>query len=312
MSNKKLLIILSPPRGFTSVVSTMIGQHPDLYGFPELNLFFRDTIEETMILHIKSRKEGLFPYPDGLLRTLAQLHDGVQTTWTIFKAVSWLEKRLHWSTKKLYDYLLELVHPKIGVEKTPGTATKIANIERAHYYYPQAHFLHLTRHPISAKRSMEEFYEAKRQLEEKSKVDTVSQVLPLEIVDTRMWYHMHRNIINATAEMPLGQCMRIKGEDVLSETDLYLKQIAEWMGIRSDPEAIEAMKHPETSPYAKVGPFPAWAGNDGKFMRDPKLRPGRVKEPSLKSDLEHGNMRGVLGDDFIGRFTTLSRKMGYL
>jgi hypothetical protein len=46
------------------------------------------------------------------------------------------------------------------------------------------------------------------------------------------------------------------------------------------------MKHPENSPYAYVGPPPVRGGNDPKFMRDPKLRKGRVKEPSLKDFLE--------------------------
>jgi hypothetical protein len=32
------MLILCPPRSFSSVVSAMIGQHPQLYGFPELNL----------------------------------------------------------------------------------------------------------------------------------------------------------------------------------------------------------------------------------------------------------------------------------
>ena len=84
------------------------------------------------------------------------------------------------------------------------------------------------------------------------------------------WHHMHTNILRFTSTLPLGQSLRVKGEDILSEPDLYLPQIAEWLGIRTDREAIEAMKHPENSPYARVGPEIARGGNDPKFMRSPK------------------------------------------
>ena len=33
------LFILAPPRSFTTVTSAMIGQHPEMYGLPETNLF---------------------------------------------------------------------------------------------------------------------------------------------------------------------------------------------------------------------------------------------------------------------------------
>jgi hypothetical protein len=37
------LFILAPPRSFTSVICGMIGQHPQMYGLPEVNLFAGET-----------------------------------------------------------------------------------------------------------------------------------------------------------------------------------------------------------------------------------------------------------------------------
>ena len=45
---KDPLIILSPPRSFSSVISTMIGQHPQIYGFPELHLFSGETLGDIL------------------------------------------------------------------------------------------------------------------------------------------------------------------------------------------------------------------------------------------------------------------------
>ena len=41
-----LLVILGPPRSFTTVVSAMLGQHPQMYGLPEVHLFGAETIAE--------------------------------------------------------------------------------------------------------------------------------------------------------------------------------------------------------------------------------------------------------------------------
>lgn len=268
---KDPLIILSPPRSFSSVISTMIGEHPEIYGFPELHLFSGKTLED-----IISREEKAGnPAPPGLIRTLAQEHDGVQNSRSIIKAIAWLTQRRHWPTKKLFDYLLNLVDPLMGLEKSPETAGKVKFLERSYLWFPRAYYLHLTRHPLSTRKSLQEFYQHKKR--KKTKITAKYEVDGLII-----WYMMHKNIINFTRTLPVGQFMRIKGENLLSEPDLYLPQIVQWMGLRTDIEAIDAMKHPERSPYAYVGPAPVRGGNDPKFMRSPKLREGKVKEPSLR------------------------------
>ena len=68
------------------------------------------------------------------------------------------------------------------------------------------------------------------------------------------------------------------------------------MGLRTDDEAIKAMKHPENSPYACVTPSPIYGGNDPKFMRNPKMRFGKVKEPSLKNFLQTESWEWITED----------------
>jgi hypothetical protein len=274
----KLLIMLSPPRSFSSVVSTMIGEHPELYGFPELHVFVGDTVQDVIDFE-KSWNKRHAAGPPGLLRTLAQIHDRGQTNGAAFRAIAWLNDRRNWSVKALMDYLLEAVSPKFGVEKSPVTTHKAIYLERAYACYPEAYYLHLTRHPVSTRSSWEEFMENKAK---RRKGQQQSEHMDRFI----RWHHMHTNILRFTSTLPLGQTLRLKGEDLLSEPDVYLPQIAEWLGIRTDREAIEAMKHPENSPYARVGPDVARGGNDPKFMRSPKLRAGPVKEPSLEEFLK--------------------------
>jgi Sulfotransferase family len=276
----------------------MIGEHPELYAFPELHIFVSDTVQDVIDLE-RSRNKLHAGGPPGLLRTLAQIHDGVQTNGTVFRAIGWLNERRNWSTKKLMDYLLEAVSPKMGLEKSPVTSKKRAFLDRIYAYYPNAYYLHLTRHPISTRSSWKEFAE--------KKASRRKQGGRSEAVDRLIgWYHMHKNILQFTATLSLGQTLRVKGEDIISEPEIYLPQIAEWLGIRTDSYAIEAMKHPENSPYACMGPDVARGGNDPKFMRSPKLRGGRVKEPSLAAFFKSGHPQMFPRDGALSRAASRS------
>lgn len=266
------LIILSPARSFSSVVSTMIGEHPQLYGFPELHISTSDSLED--IIQLEARRGC--PGPPGLIRLIAQELYGGQSQRTITMAIAWFRERKHWPSKKLFDHILEWVSPKIGVEKSPFTASSVENLERTLGWFPKAYFLHLTRHPVSARSSLQE-HRAKTQT---SRSQAVGR---RELDGMLVWYDVHRRITQFLDTLPAGQWMRIKGEDLLSEPDVYLPQIADWMGLRTDAAAIDAMLHPEKSPYACPGPWPARGGNDRKFTHSPKLRRGRVREPDLKA-----------------------------
>ena len=300
------LIILSPPRSFSSVVSTMIGQHPQMYGFPELYLFSFDTVGEIANAVKGKGEKPSFP---GIIRTIAQEQYGVQTTENNIKAVEWLRERSHWSTEKLFNYLLDLVSPKIGVEKTPATVKKTRWLERAYAIFPQAYFLHLTRHPVSSAKSVEEF------VTNKAKNKKRVSMLQSSLDGLLTWFYLHRNILSFTQTLPVGQTMRIKGENLLSQPDVYLPQIAQWLGLRTDTEAIEAMKHPENSPYAYVGSFPARGGNDVKFMRNPQLRSAPVKEDSLQTFWsENLSPQGKEFDadlEVAQKITILAHSLGY-
>ncbi len=287
------LFILTPPRSFSSVVCAMLGMHPQMYGLPELNLFIADDVEQLLWLHEK-RPHGIH----GLLRTLAQLDAGEQTDETIAEARKWLEARRQWTTREVFDYILERIGPKIAVDKSPRTVLKPEYLHRAWQMYPECSFLHLTRHPRSTGKSL---------------LNNIAQnaewggtFRPDQINPENVWIKAHQNVVDFCDELPIGQCMRIKGEDLISDLDLYLPQICEWLDIDDGPEAIEAMKHPERSVYACPGPKSAPLGNDPDFLERPALRPGRVSEPSLEGDLDWAE-----GEVFSKPALKLARQFGY-
>ena len=77
--------ILCPPRTYSSVICAMLGQHPDCYAFPELALFVADMVQGLFDFH-SAHCGGLWTASycsPGLIRALAQLHDGAQTDETL-------------------------------------------------------------------------------------------------------------------------------------------------------------------------------------------------------------------------------------
>jgi hypothetical protein len=197
----------------------------------------------------------------------------------------------------MLESLSRFVAPKTLVEKSPSTVFRVEYMRRLYSMFPQARFLQLTRNPIAQGRSVIEMI---RVAGEKGPVPYWMLNLAsypywpksdrpernLDIDPQRGWYALNSNICEFLKSVPQGQQMRVKGEDLLSEPDLVLGQIAKWLGVRRDARAIRAMMHPERSPYAMFGPPNAYMGNDGAFLAQPHLRPKRAVEPSLDGPLE--------------------------
>jgi hypothetical protein len=96
------------------------------------------------------------------------------------------------------------------------------------------------------------------------------------------WYVRNKLILDFLETVPAERRFRVRGEDLLSDPDPILRHVAQWLDVRTDPEAIEAMKHPERSPFAFLGPPGARYGNDAFFLEDPVFRPAKM--PALQVD----------------------------
>jgi hypothetical protein len=261
------LFIVAPARSHTSVISTMIGLHPQLSGFPELTIFRRNTVHDLITDPPGWKGVSTRRRLAGLLRTLAQLHDGEQTVASVAAAMQWLEQRRQWGVADVFDYLLGHVAPRTGVEKSPDNSARADFLARLRRSYPRARFIHLTRHPVTTVESMWEVYH-----------DKGLWNIPPELLHQfclGAWYFHHRRLLRLAEELPPEQILRVRSEDVLADPPGQLAAIARWIGVDDSPAAIDAMCHPERSVFAVPGPAGAEGGNDTKFLRNPGLRPPR-------------------------------------
>ncbi|HDH08250.1 MAG TPA: sulfotransferase [Nitrospirae bacterium] len=297
------LFLLAPPRSFTSVINAMIGQHPQTFGLPELNLF---NVEKFIHLWGKESPDsgGDRNRRNGLLRAVAEIYGGEQTRASITMAEHWSAAREDLSTGEVYRELAAKIDPMIPVEKSPSYTVSIDRLKRMTKAFPEARFIHLVRHPIPQGKSVMNLNDGIFALFLNSfDFDDNSVTIDPQIA----WHDININILNFLDTVPKDQQKRLRGEEFIENPKMYLIDICHWLGIRDDEEAIESMMHPEQSPFACFGPITALFGNDPSFLRGPVFRQHKPKIPSLHSALPWREDGKILRPEVID----LAHEFGY-
>ncbi|MEL7450689.1 MAG: sulfotransferase [Pseudomonadota bacterium] len=266
------LFILTPARSFSSVISAMIGNHPELMGLAETHLFFRDTYEDMHNIY-RARPQT----QDGLLRVVAELGLGEQSEVNIEAARALLEENRHAPTADIFADLADWAGPRELVDKSPMYLSDVKCMQRMHAAFPEARYLHITRHPRSTCDSLHQLINAPGRQKK--------FVKPEDMTPEKMWLEPHLRVLEFAQSIEPDQYMRLRGEVLMEQPEVYLQQIAEWLGISSSQTAVEKMLHPENSPFSRFGPENARFGNDPKFLGDPKLRPYKAKQLDLEEPM---------------------------
>ena len=272
------LFLLAPPRSYTSLINAMLGQHPQCFGLPELCLF---NVERLFELWLRTSDEmgSEAKTRHGLLRAVAEIYAGEQSLDSVRMASHWCAARQSSDTGSIYRELVDKLHPLVSVEKSPAYTVDIKRMFRILETFPDARFLHLTRHPFGQCKSVMSLYEGTFALF----VNSIDFLEDRAIVEPQFaWHDFNINILNFLDHVPAENQMRIRGEDVMNDPPRYLGMLCRWLGLRDDTEALDAMMHPERSPFACFGPLDAMFGNDPNFLAGPSFRPHEVKMPSLK------------------------------
>jgi hypothetical protein len=297
------LFLLAPPRSYTSLMNAMLGQHPQCFGLPELCLF---NVRHLMELWVRTSDEmgSEAKTRHGLLRAVAEIYAGEQTMDSVRMATHWCAARQHRTTGEVYRELVDKIHPLIAVEKSPAYTVDIQRLWRLYRTFPEARFIHLTRHPVGQCRSVMSLYDGTFALF----VNSIDFLDDRAIVEPQFaWYDLNINILNFLDRVPAAQQMRIRGEDVMGDPPKFLGEICRWMGIRDDVDAIDEMMHPERSPFACFGPLDAMFGNDPNFLSGPSFRPHQVKMPPLNKPVPWRDD----GQGLKPQVVELARELGY-
>jgi hypothetical protein len=291
------VFVLAPARSNSSVVTAMLGQHPELCVFPELALFRKESVGELLTDPPGWKGPPARQRMAGVYRALAEHHDRLQTSDTVSTAEDWVEGRSAWNVAELLDHLLALAAPLVGIEKSPESSSRDEYLARLVTAYPRARYLHVTRHPRTTVASMHRAWSDKGHWEV---APTLFHHFCLGV-----WYFQHRRIDELVRSLPREQALRVRSEDVVNEPAVALPPICRWLGIDSGPRAVEAMSHPEDSPYASLGPDSAAGGWDAGFLAAPELRAVELPESLDLPD-------GWAADPWLGLASReLAGRLGY-
>ncbi|UOM35546.1 sulfotransferase [Acuticoccus sp. I52.16.1] len=248
------IFVLGVPTPQMARVGAMIGCNPDTFGTSDLNLFVEDRLE---LVWSELNRLGQ-AHSDGLLRAVACLYAGDQTMDAVQMARRWAMRRYFWPVDLVFAELCGKVAPRRLVDKSRVYGVRRGAIQRIRECIAQASFVHLVGHPGFAEATpFARQAESPFQEEEFAAGD---------------WVRINRNICDQLEGLDPAHVHIVRLEDVAADPEATLTRLAGALGLRDDAAAIEAMLHPERSPFAAVGPIGAPYGDDRTFLREPAFR----------------------------------------
>lgn len=290
------IFLLAPARSYSTVTLALLAGHQDIYGFPEMLLFESDTVGE-LLNPIQASSHTLM-FADirlsGILRAVSDALEGSQEGSAICRAKEWLAERSSWSLPQLMDYLLPLVYPRIGLEKSPATVGSDKALDACMEYYPQSRYIHLTRHPATTIRSTIDYWSPFSH-DERSLITWSAST----------WYKSHLRIMHKLSQLPSQRWLRMRAEDVVGDPATWLPHILDWLGLHYDNECVSRMTQTQNWRFAGTGQSGELFGGDARFMRSPALRP----IPQL-AEAAFDPSWGLL-EEVIRRMTSLASDLGY-
>jgi len=307
------LFILAPPCTFSWTICAMLGQHPQMYALPELHLFST----ETMAAWLHACSHESYQMDHGLARVVAELYFGGQTDYAVARARGWLRRRVHLNTGYILELLGQRLSPLIPVEKSPSVVYRTEFMQRSFNMFPDARFIHLVSHPATwcvgvtetiAELSLQQPLSPSHWLVQLTSFPRLAQgELPdVPVADPQVgWHSLHTGIAAFLDTVPRRQRLTVRGEDLLSASNQGLIDVASWLGLRTDSDALDEMRHPERSPFAGYGPASAPFGSDIFLVQKPVLRPGWLEARSLDSPVSwRSDGQGLFPEvkDLAGQF----------
>jgi hypothetical protein len=313
------VFVLSPARSYSTVSIALLAGHPGLFGFPETLLFLTATVGE--LIEFCAREPAMRQVAptapnaalfrdsrlSGLARAIAQLHESSQDEDAVTRALEWLFGHRAWSSADVLDHLRQLIAPKIAIEKTPEVCYSDQALARCISAYPDSRFLHLTRHPVTWQRSMDEasnvwLRDAPPEISLRSACRNAGLLPAYNMMN---WHSCHLRIIRALEKLPADRWMRVRAEDLLSAPRTWLPHILNWLRLESSAPLIAGMLQTENWPFAIGRNGPRRRDGDWKFFADPALRAVALPDSSLVDPDWH------ITPDAGERIATLASYLGY-
>ena len=256
------VFLLTSPRSCSTVVTGMLGAHPEVVALPEMKLFRRPRVAGLLAdwPHAPGVTEQGFRA--GLVRGVAGLVLGDESEEGLAASLAWLRERGDWTGARLLAHLRTLAAPSLLVEKSPENSGRDLSLDRL-LAVPDIRVVHLVRHPVSVVESFTRMWEPPAAWDLPQRRWQFAAAL---------WLQHQQRVERRTAHLPASRVLRVRAEDVVNDQDRTLPGLCAWLGVSGDVEALTAMRHPERWRFASTGTRSARGGGDPHFLAAPALR----------------------------------------
>jgi hypothetical protein len=258
------VFVLCSPGSGSNQLCTLLAQHPHAYVTPGLNLQFKQTIGDLLEYRRSTPRTT-----DGLLRAIAQLFAGEQTMDSIEMAKRWLRRRKSASSEDVMKELCEKVSPARLIDRWLFYAREADLLPKVSSAFPNAQFLHLTRHPVEQGMAILQSVEGIADLWNEKSLDRSSKCPALD--PQYSWFNAQATIMEFSDSLSPGQYLQIRIEEVTACPEDCLRKLCDWLELPRGT-AERARDWPFTSP----GPYNAPGGMEWEPAPDIK----RIPDPS--------------------------------
>jgi hypothetical protein len=191
------------------------------------------------------------------------------------------------------------------VEKSRINVRDAESLERIREACSDAFYVHLVRHPMSFGAAVLASPGDTRQFGGAMiESGTANRVLDPQL----LWLEIERRIDAFLAEVPPERQAHLSVEELFANPESRLRTLARTLRLSTRKTAIEAMLHPERSPFSGMGPVGANLGDELHFLENPKFVVPFPSETSLETPVPGLPKRSGFRPEVIER----ARALGYV
>ena len=227
VKNPPAVFILCPSRSGSTLLRVMLAGNRQLFAPPELHLLSFETLLQRKAALSNELNVHLL---DGTIRAIRQIK-GCSVT----EAQNIMEdcEAQNLTTKDFYQLLQQWLGDRILVDKTPSYAYHINFMRHSEAYFSDAHYIHLLRHPYGTIRSFED-----------AKMERLLPFMQSDTFSSReyaelAWLVCQQNIIEFLQDVPAHRQFQVKFEDFVSQPEITVKRICDFLGVDYCPEMLE-------------------------------------------------------------------------
>jgi Sulfotransferase family len=291
------IFLVSSPCSCSTMLCGMLAEHPNIFAAPGLNILIRPTVGD-FLDHCLERPR----IAHGLLRCIAHLYSGEQTFDSIEMARRWLIRRRSVPSEQVIKELCEKVAPARLVDRSllyPKSMDLLHQIQRS---FPDALFLHLTRHPFEQGMAVLQSIEGVMELWEDESVDSRAKG---KILDPQYaWFETQASIMEFSDVLEPDRYIHVRAEDLVKFPQNALRRLCGWLGLPVSAEILQRMCSGKDWPFAGPGPYNASGGTDREPASSAQLAKGVTR--SLDEALPWRSKVGL-----VEAVKILARHLGY-